>query len=551
MSKKGKFDNNFYLHSAILPLILFLLFFVLPLLATFSKALDIALLKEVFTSRYTYRILAFTIKEAILSAIVSILIAFPGAFYFANYKSKGKKLLISLSTLCFVLPSILVVLGFVIFYGNSGVLNNLLKKLFGTDEAVLKILYSFKAIILAHAFLNVPVALSLITDYYSGLSKTHEKAAALLGAKNLHIFFTITLPRLLPVILSAFILIFLFCFSSFSIILVLGGGPEFTTLEVEIYRSAKLSLKIERAAAYAILSLICNAFILLIINLINKRYSHKEEIGKSEVKPLTNKVAKTLFALYFIILLVFILGPLLSIIYRSFISTSKRFGTGFSTRQYQMLLGKVQAIGGMGPAVAAIKNSLLIGVLTAILSTGFALSITLLIANRKKALFDIIFTLPLATSSVITGLGFLIIRSFIHSKSELLGYILVILAHVIVTLPFAIKTILPARMNMNDNFLKSAYTMGASVKKTALTLEIPALAPSITKAFIFTFALSMGEVNATLLLAEGKIITLPVLLYRLIGAYNFQGACALGTILIVVTFIIFIIAFLFDKKERT
>lgn len=551
MKNKGRSNNNFYLYMAILPLILFSLFFILPLFATFSKAFDMTLLKEVFTSRYTYQILSFTVKEATLSAIVSILIAFPGSFYFANYKSKGKKLLLSLSTLCFVLPSILVVLGFVIFYGNSGVINIMLKKLLNEEDTVVKILYSFKAIILAHAFLNVPVALTLITDYYSALSKTHEKAAATLGAKPLHIFFTITLPRLLPVILSAFILIFLFCFSSFSIILVLGGGPEFTTLEVEIYRSAKLSLKIEKAAAYAILSLLCNSFILLIITLLNKKYSNKEEIGKREVKKLTNKVAKTLFFLYFILLLIFILGPLVSIVYRSFISTSKRFGTGFSTQQYQMLLGKVRAIGGMGPAVDAINNSLLIGILTAILSTGCALSITLLIANKKKGLFDIIFTLPLATSSVITGLGFLIIKSFIHTKSDFIGYVLVIIAHVIITIPFAIKTILPVRLNMNDNFLKSAYTMGASVPKTVFTLELPALIPSITKAFIFTFALSMGEVNATLLLAEGKIITLPVLLYRLIGSYNFQGACALGTILISVTFIIFIFALLFDRKEST
>ena len=139
--------------------------------------------------------------------------------------------------LCFVLPSILVVLGFVIFYGNNGFLNRMLMSLLKSDEPVVKILYSFRAIILAHAFLNFPVALSLLTGYWSSLSRTAENAAATLGAGKLRIFLTITLSRILPVLLSAALLIFLYCFTSFSIILVLGGGPEYTTLEVEIYRT--------------------------------------------------------------------------------------------------------------------------------------------------------------------------------------------------------------------------------------------------------------------------------------------------------------------------
>lgn len=554
MTRTG--EVKFYHRMAIFPIILFSLFFLLPLFATLSKAFildnkfSLENLKAVITSKYTLQILSFTILQALISALISILIAFPGAYYFSNYKARGKRLILSLSSLCFTLPSILVVLGFVIFYGNSGLINSILKALFNLENPPLKILYTFKAIIMAHAFLNIPIALSLITDYYSSLPRSVEKVAATLGASPIKIFFTINFPRLIPILLSAFLLIFLFCFSSFAIILVLGGGPQFTTIEVEIYRQAKISLNYNNAASFALLSLFFNLIILTLSSLVSTRINTKEE-RKQEVLPKNKKkVSKVLFTIYFTLFILSILGPLLAIVYRSFISTSAKVGIGFSLNQYQMLLGNIRATGGLGPAIDAIRNSLIIAVLTAFISSTFALFIVLYIANKKKGRLDIILMLPMAVSSVIIGLGFLIIKSVIPYHSTLLGYTLVIIAHVIITLPFAIKTILPSRLSLNTNFLNSAYTIGASPLRACLTLEIPQLLPSLSKAFIFTFALSMGEVNATLLLTEGKIITLPVLLYRLIGSYNFQGACALGTLLIAITFIIFFITLLYDKRNK-
>lgn len=554
MKKAG--GDKFYNVIAIFPLLLFFLFFLLPLFLVLSKAFTVNNqfslnnLTSILSSEYTYRILRFTVIQSLLSAAFSIIIAFPGAYYFSNYKSRIKKIVLSLSTLCFTLPSILVVLSFVIFYGNAGFFNSLLKTLFNSENIKLKILYTFKAIILAHAFLNVPVALSLITDYYSNLNKNAEKAAALLGAKQIRIFFTITLPRLLPAFLSAFLLIFLFCFSSFAIILVLGGGPEFTTIEVEIYRQAKISLNFEKASSFAVISLLCNFTIVIFTTISSKKLTYEEEKNKVEIKKLENKPLQIVFFVYFSLLFLFVLAPLLFIIFRSFISTSARTGTVFTINQYLMLFGKIRASSSLSLSTSAIINSLLIATCTAVLSTLFAIFISLFIANKKNKTLDIILMLPLSVSSVIIGLGFLIIKSLIPYYSDFLGYILVIIAHIILTLPFAIKTILPGRLSLDTNFLNCAYTLGDSKLNAAIKLEIPQIASSVFKAFAFTFALSMGEVNATIILAEGKLITLPVLLYRLIGAYNFQGACALGTLLITVTFTIFILSMLFDRENK-
>ena len=124
--------RNYYKISSILARIILLIVFLLPLCFTLSRAFftsegfTLNLVKEAFTSSYNYKILAFTIEESVYSAIISILIALPGAILFSTYDFKGKKIILSLSSLCFVLPSILVVLGFVIFYGNNGILNKIL-----------------------------------------------------------------------------------------------------------------------------------------------------------------------------------------------------------------------------------------------------------------------------------------------------------------------------------------------------------------------------------------------------------------------------------------
>lgn len=124
----------------------------------------------------------------------------------------------------------------------------------------------------------------------------------------------------------------------------------------------------------------------------------------------------------------------------------------------------------------------------------------------------------------------------------LAGYILVILAHLVIAMPFAMRTISPVMRSSNPRILDAAYTLGASVSRTCFGVEIPMLKTTLARAFIFSFALSVGEVNATLTLAEGKVVTLPILLYRLINSYNYQGACAIGSVLMVMTFIIFALA---------
>lgn len=550
--KKG----SYYTLIAILPLAVLILVFLLPLSFTLSRAFlsdegfTLSNIREAFTSEYNYRILLFTLKQAFFSVLLSLAIALPGAYLYSNYSFPLRRLVLSLSSLCFVLPSILVVLGFVIFYGNSGFLNTALMKIFSLDEPPLKILYSFKAIIMAHAFLNFPVALSLITDYWSHLGSNEEKAARTMGAGGIKAFTSVTLPRIAPAILSASLLIFLFCFTSFSIILVLGGGPEFTTLEVEIYRRNNISMDSSSAAALAIFSFAANFILLLIYVLSNRLMKGSEKIRSTRIVKPERKSTKAVIIIYTLLLLIFILGPLLSIVARSFISTSSRYGSGFTLDAYRQIFGLIPARGQLTSALPALLNSLIIAVVTAAVSTILSLSLSLFTARMKKGVFDIIAMFPMAISSVTLGLGYFLIKARLPFHNQLTGYLLVILAHMVMTFPFAVRSITPAARALNERMLMAARTLGASDRKASVSVEIPVLRSAIAKAFMFSFALSMGEVNATLTLSEGRIPTLPILLYRLINSYSYQGACALGTILIIMTLAVFLIAEYAERGEK-
>lgn len=532
--------NGIYRGLAFPALIVLVFLFALPLYFTFSKAFEggFDTLKSVFTSPYSYRLVRFTVVESLLSAFISCLIALPFAAFYASYDFKLRKLTLTLSALSFTIPSILVVLGFVIFYGNNGVLNNMLKSIFSLEESPIRILYTFPAIILAHVYLNLPVAFNLITNGWTSLARNEEMASYTLKKGKMKTFLSITLPKLRGVIANAFVIIFLFCFSSFAIVMVLGGSPEYSTLESEIYRRAHISLDYSGASALSIFSFIITT-IALSLSYIGRR-KEKMERRESALKKIRKKKGKTLAALMTLAMLLFILPPMISILYRSFFD-----------RRGDFSLESWNTIFSASSFLSAILNSLFIAMASAILATVLAENIAMYSVKCKSRIAPLFATLPLATGSVTLGLGYNFLAAKIGLSSIYTDYLLILATHLVLSIPFAIRTMLPGAKEIPQRVSEASYTLKKSAFETYMRTERPLLKGYRRKAFIFAFALSLGEVNATLALAGGRITTLPILIYRLIGSYNYQGASALGSVLLILAFIVFIMGERIGKKEGT
>ena len=539
--------ESFYRLYPIAGFALFFLLFLIPVCITLSQAFiedgsaTFAVVLETFSNPYYLKIMTFTLLQALISTLAALALGLPGAYLMTTYRFPGKKLLKALYSVPFVLPSILVVLGFVIFYGNSGFLNKALMAIFKLEEPPLKILYSFTAVIMAHAFYNFPVIISLVSEYWQKLDYSCERAALTLGSKKFKVFRTITLPRLRPAILSAASLVFLFCFTSFAIILVLGGGPSLTTTEVEIYRLARISMDTSQACALSLFSMVVAILVLALYsaaqnkqNSLNKGESIKQSQNKVQRKPKTF-LQHFVIIIYLVFSLLFILCPILSILARSFLgSTSRASGYSWSLSAYVKLF----QIGSSN--LKAILNSVIIALVASILAAGAALRICTYIVKDKKGgvAVDVVLMLPMVISSVIIGLSYFIISKYFKFIPSI---VLIILAHTVIIMPFIIRTILPVYRKIPESLVNASRTMGYSARATFLHVERPLLRPALLTGMVFSFVMSIGELNATLLLGSSSYQTLPVQIYRLISAYNYQGACAMGCILIVICFIVFLI----------
>ena len=532
--------DKFYLKLSLPALIITFLIFLLPLFSVLGRAFKDGpeAVINTFCDAYTWRLLAFTVWESLLSAVISVSLAIPFSVFFSKYSFFGRKAILTASDIAFALPAILCVLGFVIFYGNNGILNNILISL-GLIEDKIKFLYSFPSVIMAHVYLNFPVAFSLITSALAGMDEKEEMASKLLGKSNFYTFIRITIPKVKGTIISAFILIFLFCFPSFLIVMSLGGSPKYYTIEAEIYRRTYTDVNTVSSSSLALFSFIIMSFLLLVSGY--GREEKKASRSKRIIKKAKGWKRLEAFVLSCLIFL-FLAPPLLSIVYRAFFTKDG----SFTLKAWIDIASSSPT--GAGTGMEAILNSLLIAFLSSSLAVSLSTAISISAVRRKSRIIPLLTSLPMAAGSVSLGLGFAFLSTRLPYKSIYISYILVILAHLVVVMPFTVRTIMPGAKRIPNALPLVSMCLGKGCYSSSRKVEKPMFKSYRRRAFAFAFALSLGEVNATMALAEGKVTTLPILIYKMLNQYNYQGASALAIMLLTTAIIVFAIG---EKEDKT
>ncbi|MHA1116143.1 MAG: ABC transporter permease [Candidatus Heimdallarchaeaceae archaeon] len=218
---------------ALIALFSFLLsFFYLPLVKILSFAFQkngeigdesvFSVFWSTVTQSSNIRFLSFSFNQALISTIICLVFGLPVSYFFARYKFRGKDLVLNLLTVPFVLPPIVVLLGFIITYGENGWLNSVWKTVFQTDISLFKIFGTVEGIIAAHVFYNLSVIIRLMIPAWMNLDYEQVEVSKTLGVKNFTIFRKIVFPQLINFIVSAALLVFIYCFNSFAIVLYLG-----------------------------------------------------------------------------------------------------------------------------------------------------------------------------------------------------------------------------------------------------------------------------------------------------------------------------------------
>jgi thiamine transport system permease protein len=483
------------------------------------------------------RAIGFTLAQAGMSTLAALAIGIPGAALVARYKFPGRKALKSLSVLPFALPSVLMVLAFVLFYGRSGYLNRFAMWAFGLSEPPLGFLYTFWGIVLVHGFYEFPIVLQSVGEVWERLPRDREDAARLLGAGRLRAFATGILPSLWPAIAQAAALCFLLCFFSFAVVMVFGGLAG-STLEVEVYRRSRLEADSSGAAAIAIAETAIAFAVVALLALTERGAARGRAESKSAGSPpeLRKPRGIGLAALiaYALFLAVFFGGPMLSLAAQAF---SVRSGPLGPSRLGLGNFARLLTSGGFGPALLdTAATAIPAALVAAILGSAGAFAL-----RRGGWAAKAGASLPLAVSSIVAALGW----SFLFPSGSIL---LIPLVQALCVMPYVLKSVAAALSTLDHRPVEAARTLGAGRLRAALGLELPAVRPAALAAFAFAFASAAGDVNVPLVLGRGGFETLPVYLFRLTSSYRFPEACAAGIILAAITSLVF--AFKEGRENR-
>ena len=263
------------------PLAFLALFYFYPLGSILQLSLDSAqdgwasALLETLTSPYTLRLLGFTIGQAVLSTLLTLAFGLPGAYLLARYQFRGKALLQALAGIPFVMPTLVVGAAFNALLGARGWVNAGLMTLLDLPQPPIQFTNTLVAILVAHVFYNTSIVLRMVGDFWSHLDPRLGQAAQLLGASPWQALRRVTLPLLAPAITAAALLVFIFDFTSFGVILVLGG-PRFATLEVEIYYQAINLFNLPTAATLSILQIGCTLALTIIYSRLSARLARPQ-----------------------------------------------------------------------------------------------------------------------------------------------------------------------------------------------------------------------------------------------------------------------------------
>ena len=508
-----------------------------------------AAILRALTSSSTRAALGFSLGQAGLSTVLAMAVGFPGAFFIARYKFPGRRFFLSLAAVPFCLPPILVILAFILYYGRSGWLNAAFRLIGFDGFGESGFLYSLQGLVLVHAFYNFPIVVQNVGAVWTKMPASREEAARTLGAGKLRAFRTGTLPYLLPSLLQSASLIFLFCFFSFTIVLVFAGLAG-TTLEVGIYRAIRFTNDKPMALA---LALVQTAIALLVVSSFGYFDKKNAVIAKGFGSPPPRRkpgpALGAAIALYMVLIVIFFIGPLCALAAEAFTLRSSlagplRFGLGNFAR---LLSGPKPAL------LLAIANSLAIGGAAALLATtagtAVAASSHYALANRVRGglgggiplKIGWIILLPLALSPAVVSTGW---SSLLGSGSE----ILIVLGQMAIAWPFVARSLSASFSALDRSKNEAARTLGSNSLHALIRVDAATVSPSIASAAAFAFSITMGDVNIPLILGGGRYETLPLLLYRLTSAYRFNEACAVGIVLALFTSVAF---FLKEKSNET
>lgn len=502
---------------ALAPLGFLAVFFLWPVGAIIRLGFGAGGVAEVLAEPGTWRLAGFTVAQAAASTAVAVLAGMPVAFLLARCALPGSAVARALVLVPFALPTVVVGLAFRALLPEGGVV----------------------AIVLANAFFNVAVVARTVAGLWTHLDRRAEDAARALGASRLRAFTSVTLPALTPAIGSAAAVVFLFCATSFGVVLLLGGGRH-RTLETEIYLRTVELLDLPGAAALSLLQLAAVVAALVVGALARRR-----AVSALRLRPRVETARRPDGGEWAVVaaacaVLALLLVPIAAMVVRSL-----SIGDGWGLDGYRALSGTGHRGSLQVTGVEAAVNSLRAATdatLLALLLGGASAAVLVALRRRRTRpgvveAIDTALMLPLGVSAVTVGFGYLVTLDALPGDLRT-SAALVPLAQALVVTPLVVRVLLPVLASVDERLRQAAATLGAGPWRVWREVDLPLAGRALLAAAGFGYVVALGEFGATSFLARPDTATLPVVIGRLIarpGELNNQMAYAACTLLMAVT----------------
>ena len=492
-----------------LPVGFLAVFFAWPMVAILRRsllvdgALDVPL--DVLSASSTREIAWFTLWQATVSTALTLLAGMPLAWALSRFSFPGRSLVEALVLVPFVLPTVVVATAFIALLPD------------GIERSVW-------AILVAHVFFNVAVVVRVVGAFWAGLDERLWDAAATLGASPAQRHLRLTLPLLAPALASAASIVFLFCFTSFGVIVVLGG-IRYATLESEIYNQAARLFDLRAAAALALLQLAAVAAVVVVSGVLERRLGGGRRRGRPAPRP-AGRQRLAVGAVVAVSLGLLSLAPLALVV------RSLQVGGGYGLDHFASLLDETPAL--LVTPWHAVLNSLLFASAAAAIALLVGIAAAVAVARGSGGL-DALLMLPLGASAAMLGFGFLL--AFADPPLELRSSIAIVpLAQALVAIPFVVRSLVPGLRARDARVREAAAVLGATPGQVRREIDLPLLARPLAVAAGLAFAVALGEFGATVFVVRAEWPTVPVAIFRFLGrpgADNVGTAMALCVVLMV------------------
>jgi thiamine transport system permease protein len=477
-----------------------LLIATLVVLALGPLLLKLSIAQFVWLDATVWRVLRFTVMQAALSTVLSVVPGLLAARVLVSSQFAGKRLLMSLLGVPQAMPAIVAVIAITGLFGTNGMFGGLFP------------LYGLSGILIAHVFFNLPLAMRLFVQTYDAIPEESLRLGQQLALSPLTHFKLVEWPQLRATFFNTVFLIFMLCAASFIIVLTLGGGPHATTLEVAIYQALRLDFDLARAMSLATLQIALSVALLLAL----RKFAVVESsmpalrLGRTVAlpsSPLATGLGWTLLAAALLLVV-----PILA----------------------RIVINGAGGLQMSSPLIAATFTSFAIGSLAAAIALTLAYGLALM---RHHGLASGFAAAGLVVPPALLATGWFILTLPFAPGTATLAALIVIL-NALVSLPFAYGVLAPAMARHRAQSTQLTQSLNIFGLNRFRIIDWPALRGTFAQAALIAFVMSLGDLAALLLLGNQGIMTLPGLIHSQMGRYQFDAAAGTALWLALLCFMI-------------